>query len=199
MNQHLRHCAAAAGLLLMTATASAATYTAILTGPKESPSNTSPGIGAAVVAFDAATHVLQVDVAFSGLLGPSTASHIHCCTATPDAGTAGIATETPTFGGFPMGVMNGAYSNTYNTSLASSWNPVFISSHGGTTAGAEAAFGAGLASGEAYLNIHTSKYPAGEIRGFLTAAPVPEPAMLGMLGLGVPAVLLMARRRRKQA
>lgn len=199
MNQHLRHCAAAAGLLLATMTASAATYTAILTGPQESPPNTSPGVGAAVVAFDAATHVLQVDVAFSGLLGPSTAAHIHCCTATPDAGTAGIATETPTFGGFPLGVMHGAYSNTYNTSLASSWNPAFLSSHGGTTAGAEAAFGAGLAGGEAYLNIHSDKYPGGEIRGFLMAAPVPEPAMLGMLGLGVPAVLLMARRRRKQA
>ncbi|OEZ54063.1 CHRD domain-containing protein [Duganella sp. HH105] len=199
MNQRIRNCAAAAALLLTAMTASATNYTAILTGPQESPPNTSPAIGAAVVKFDPATHVLEVDVAFSGLLGPTTASHIHCCTTSPHAGTAGIATETPTFGGFPMGVTNGAYTNTYNTALAASWNPIFLSSHGGTTAGAESAFAAGLASGEAYLNIHSSLYPSGEIRGFLTAAPVPEPAMFGMLGLGVPAVLLMARRRKTSA
>ena len=197
MNHYLRHGAAAAGLLLAAMTASAANYTAILTGPQESPPNSSPAIGAAVVKFDAASHILEVDVAFSGLLGPTTASHIHCCTTTPDAGTAGIATETPTFGGFPLGVTNGAYTNTYNTLLAATWNPSFISSHGGTVAGAESAFASGLASGEAYLNIHTSIYPGGEIRGFLVAAPVPEPAMLGMLGLGLPAVLLLARRRRQ--
>lgn len=199
MNQRIRNCAAAAGLLLTAMTASAASYTAILTGPKEAPPNSSTGMGAAFVSFDAASHMLEVDVAFGGLLGPTTASHIHCCTATPDAGTAGIATETPTFGGFPLGVRSGAYANTYDTSLAASWSPAFLSSHGGTTAGAESAFAAGLASGEAYLNIHSSLYPTGEIRGFLTgtAPPVPEPAMFGMLGLGAPAVLLMARRRRK--
>ncbi|GJI99774.1 CHRD domain-containing protein [Duganella rhizosphaerae] len=199
MNQRIRNCAAATGLLLTVVTASAANYSAILTGPKESPPNSSTGMGAAFVKFDATTHVLEVDVAFGGLLGTTTASHIHCCTATPGAGIAGIATETPTLGGFPLGVTSGAYAHTYDTSLMASWNPAFVSSHGGTTAGAESAFAAGLASGEAYLNIHSSLYPGGEIRGFLTSTtpPVPEPAMFGMLGLGVPAVLLMARRRRR--
>jgi hypothetical protein len=201
MNQRLRSYAAATSLLLSAMTAMtaahAADYAAILTGAKESPANSSPGIGAAVVKFDTTSHVLEVNVAFSSLLGPTTASHIHCCTDVPNIGTAGVATETPTFGGFPLGVTNGAYSNMYNTSLAASWNPVFITNHGGTTAGAEAALAAALASGEAYLNIHSSAYPGGEIRGFLVAAAVPEPATIGMLGLGIPAVLLMARRRRK--
>ncbi|WP_332854824.1 CHRD domain-containing protein [Duganella sp. S19_KUP01_CR8] len=199
MNQRIRNFAAATGLLLTVMTASAASYTTILTGPKESPPNSSTGTGAAVVTFDATSHFLEVAVAFGGLLGPTTAAHIHCCTATPGSGTAGIATETPTFGSFPLGVTSGAYFNTYDTSLVASWNPAFISSHGGTTAGAESAFAAALASGTAYLNIHSSLYPGGEIRGFLTGStpPVPEPAMFGMLGLGVPAVLLMARRRRR--
>jgi len=38
-------------------------------------------------------------------------------------------------------------------------------------------------------------YPGGEIRGFLTAAPIPEPGMAGMLLLGIPAVLAIGRRK----
>jgi hypothetical protein len=189
---------AAAGLLLAAATgAHAATYTTILTGAKEAPPNTSSGIGAAAVKFDASTHVLEISTAFSGLFGNSTAAHIHCCTTVSGDGTAGVATELPSFSGFPLGVQTGAYSHTFDTSLAATWNPAFLSANGGNTSGAEAALLAGLNAGQAYLNIHSSAYPNGEIRGFLTqAAAVPEPASYAMLGLGLPAVLLMARRRR---
>lgn len=199
MNLSTRTIAAAASLLLSTmAAASAANYTVFLDGQNEVPSNTSPGIGAAVVSFDTTSHILQVNVAFGSLLGDTTAAHIHCCTPTDGAGTAGVATETPTFGGFPLGVHSGGYSNTYDTSLLASWNGAFVTNNGGTAAGAEAAFAAGLNSGKAYLNIHSSLYPAGEIRGFLTpVTAVPEPASMAMLGLGVPTVLLMARRRRR--
>jgi hypothetical protein len=201
MNQRIRTSAAAACLLLSAMTAaSAASYTAILTGPKEAPPNTSPGVGATVVTFDAATHLLEVNVAFGGLTGETTAAHIHCCTATPGSGTAGVATETPSFGGFPLGVHNGAYSNSYDTSLPATWSADFLSAHGGTTAGAEAAFTAGLNSGTAYFNIHSTAYPTGEIRGFLTpvVAAVPEPGSYAMLGLGLPAVLMIARRRARK-
>ncbi|NGZ85640.1 CHRD domain-containing protein [Duganella aceris] len=190
--------AAAACLLLLTMTAaSAANYSVFLNGQNESPSNNSPGVGAAIVSFDASSHILQVNVAFGSLMGDSSAAHIHCCTPTAGTGTGGVATETPTFGGFPLGVHAGGYSNTYDTTLLASWNSAFVTANGGTAAGAEAAFAAGLNSGKAYLNIHSSLYPAGEIRGFLTPiAAVPEPSSIAMLGLGLPAVLLMARRRR---
>ena len=54
---------------------------------------------------------------------------------------------------------------------ASSYNPAFVTANGGTVAGAEAALLAGLHAGTAYLNIHTSMVPAGEIRGFLVEVP----------------------------
>lgn len=182
-------------LMLAAAAVSAApaTYTGTLSGAAESPPNASPGTGSAIVTFDVAAHTLTVDVMFAGMIGQTTAAHIHCCTAPPGVGNAGVATETPSFSSFPLGVTGGIYSMSYDTSQAASWSPSFLSNNGGTTAGAEAAFGAGLASGAAYLNIHTNLYSAGEIRGFL--APVPEPGTWAMLLLGVPVVLGWRRRQ----
>jgi hypothetical protein len=106
-------------------------------------------------------------------------------------GTAGVATTTPTFAGFPLGVTSGVYDNTLDLTQNTSWNPAFITANGGTTASAESAFMSGIAAGKAYLNIHTSVVPGGEIRGFLFA--VPAPSSLALLGLGG---LVAARRRR---
>lgn len=181
--------------LMLTATAASAapvTYVANLSGAAEASPNASTGLGGTVVTFDITAHTLLVEVAFANLIGQTTAAHIHCCTMPPGTGIAGVATETPSFGSFPLGVTMGVYSMSYDTSLLSSWSPTFLSNSGGTTAGAEAAFGAGLANGQAYLNIHTDLYPAGEIRGFL--APVPEPASWALLLLGVPVVLGWRRR-----
>jgi hypothetical protein len=189
---------AAASFSTLLATGSAlaapATYYATLTGAAEDTPNDSPGIGSTVVTFDLTAHVLTIDLSFVSLEGLSTASHIHCCTTTPGTGTAGVATETPTFSTFPTGVGGGMFSMMYDTTMAASWNPAFIAANGGTTAGAEAAFSAGLASGSAYLNIHSTEYPAGEIRGFLVS-PVPEPGQWGMLLMGLPMLLALARRR----
>ena len=166
-------------------------YSATLSGAAENPSNGSPGTGFAIVGFDPIAQTLSVDVTFSGLLGPTTASHIHCCVDPP--GNVGVATSLPTFTGFPSGVTAGTYSHLFDLTLASSFSPSFVTANGGTLAGAEAALEDGLANGRAYLNIHTTTYPGGEIRGFL--ASVPEPATLSLLVVGLGMLVLLRRKR----
>ena len=186
-------CAAAA--LLSFAGAAQATlivYNFTLSGAAEG--NASPGVGTATVTFDTVAHTMAVDTSFSGLTSPSAIAHIHCCTVAPGFGTAGVATQLPSFVGFPTGVTSGTYSNTFDLTLASSWNPAFVSANGGTTAGAEAALLNGSAAGQSYLNIHTVAFPAGEIRGFL--APAPEPGAWGLMIMGFGLAGVTLRRRR---
>lgn len=169
-------------------------YTAELSAAAESPPVVSPGTGTTTVVFDPEAHTLRVQVDFSGLVGPTTVAHIHCCTAVPFDGTAGVATQVPTFIGFPAGVTAGSYSQVFDLTDAASWNPAFIASNGASVAGAESALGLGLAGGRAYLNVHSNFASGGEIRGFLVAA-VPEPGTLALIAVAVAAAALAARAR----
>ena len=174
-----------------------------LTGAKENPTNPSPGLGSAEVTLDTTAHTLRVSVNFAGLTAGTTASHLHCCVAPP--GNAGVATTTPSFVGFPLGVTSGSMDRTYDTTLASSWNNAFITANGGTPASAEAALATGIQNGAVYLNIHTTAFPAGEIRGFLTtfaqatggsAIPTLSEWMLILLAILLAATAWLVLRRR---
>jgi hypothetical protein len=135
---------------------------------------------------------MRVETSFADLLGVTTIAHIHCCAAFPN--NASPATTVPTFVGFPAGVQSRSFDQTYNMTLAASYNSAFITASGGTTAGAFSALVAGLNTEQAYFNIHTNLFPGGEIRGQL--APVPEPATWAMMLIGFGLAGAMLRRRK---
>jgi hypothetical protein len=181
-------------LVITPAQATVVHYVADLTGSAEFPPNASTATGQADVYFDDAALTLRIIVSFSGLMAPVTAAHIHAATAVANSGTAGVATQTPSFTGFPAGVTSGAYDHTFDLTLNTSFRAGYITANGGSAATATAALVAALDEQKAYLNIHTSQYPGGEIRGFLRVPDAGSTALL--LALGMIATVSLARSKR---
>lgn len=167
-------------------------YAAPLLGASEVPANPSPGSGTTTVTIDFDLVTMRVQASFAGLLGDVTAAHIHCCVL-PGANV-GVASQTPSFTGFPTGVKAGSYDQTFDMSVASSYNAAFITANGGTVGSAFSALVLGLDQGKAYFNLHSSEYPGGELRGLLV--PVPEPETHVLLLAGLAAVAFAVRRWR---
>jgi CHRD domain/PEP-CTERM motif len=150
-----------------------------------------PGFGTALVTLDLDLATMRVGASFADLKQNTTASHIHCCTGNPNVLTAGVATNTPSFTGFPLDVTSGTYDDTFAMTLASSYNASYVTANGGTFGNVFNAFLAGIAAEKSYFNIHTSLAPSGEIRGFLHAVPEPGSFLLAQFG----AIGLFVRRR----
>ena len=164
-------------------------FTAQLTGPAEAPPNASPGVGTSTVTIDVDLSTMRVQAVFSGLLGNVTVVHIHGPTAIAGTGTAGVATPTPSFPLFPAGNTFGSYDQTFDLTLASSYNPAFITASGGTVGQAMNRLIIAFTDGKAYLNIHSSMFQGGEIRGFYVPTP-------GAAAVFAVAGLVAGRRRR---
>ena len=180
-----------AGLLLAAAPFTSAVplvFNAVLSAANEVPSNPSTATGFATVTFDIDNHLLTVDVTWAGLTSLPTAAHIHCCA--PPGSNASVATQTPTFVGFPS-LLSGTYFNTFDTLDAATDNASFIGA--GTVAEAEMRLFDNMRDHMTYFNLHTDINRGGEIRGNLSE--VPEPATLGLIGAGLLGLVGVARRR----
>lgn len=172
-----------AAAILLFLPAQAAVFTTTLAGTNEVPPNASTASGTAVVTL--AGSLLTVDVDFTGLSASATAAHIHCCTL---PGTnAGVAVGLV---GFPA-VTSGSYSHVFNLLDPSIYSAAFLGA--GTAAMAEAHLVAAMFAGTTYVNIHTSVFPGGEIRGQLPA--LPEPMAWALLGLGLLGIGVVRRRK----
>ena len=171
MKHSLFASALAAAMLVAAPLADAALihFNVNLIGSNEVPPSGSLATGVASLDLDTTAQTLTGHIVFSGLTSNTTAAHIHCCLASPflTGVNVGVATVVPAFPGFPLGVTSGTDDFVLDLSSASAYNPAFVTAQGGL-ANAKTAFIAGLIAGETYLNIHTTTFPGGEIRGFVT-------------------------------
>ena len=118
------------------------TFTASLTGAQETPPNASPATGSSTVTINETGTMITVNLSFSGLTTAATAAHIH-------VGAPGVAGPIIIpLTGFPNAT-SGTYSNTFAIT------PTQVSQ---------------LRSGSLYVNVHSSTFPGGEIRGQLPAS-----------------------------
>lgn len=127
----------------------------------------SPGLGSATATFDTLTNEFTYSGSFSGLSGVYSAGHFH-----------GAAGPTANAG--------------VQLSLSTTLDPGNQSGTFNGTATLSAAQGSDLSDGLWYINIHSSTFGAGEIRGQVLA--VPEPTSVVLLATGC--VGLLVRRKR---
>jgi hypothetical protein len=180
-------------------------FTATLLGSNENPPNNSTATGTASFVLNDAMTELSMSVTINGIdiTGTQTsdpldnlmAAHIHA-----------LAPGAPlTANG---GVVWGFFGMPFNDTIAPTIVVTpFVSGVGGTFVSTWNAMEGNnttllaqlenLHASRTYINFHTGEFPGGEIRGAIT--PIPEPATLTLLGLGLIALGRQRLTRRRDA
>lgn len=128
-----------AGCGMMRTSGSTTAFEAALSGAQEVPPVSTGGSGRAQVQLNADNQTLSWTITHSGLSGPVVAGHIHG--PAPSGQNAGVLIP---------------FSGNLNTQPITGQAQV-------TAAQAQA-----LMAGQTYVNLHTQRYPGGEVRGQLT-------------------------------
>ena len=181
--RHVSKALAFAGILLAAQAANASiVFQTPLSGANQVPPVSTSASGFATVTLGEDNTTLDVAINWTGMSSLGEFGHIHCCTA-PGTNT-GVALD--------FGTLPNATAAVFNKSFDLG---TFAFGNGQT----EASFIAGLVAGRAYVNIHDTANPSGEIRGQLQQAqaqPVPEPGTAWLLSGAVFGAMTLVRRRK---
>ncbi len=142
----------------------------LIDGLQEVPPNASPGTGTGMATLDDVTGEINISGSYSDLIGTATLSHLHGPGA-PDVNAGAIF----------------ALSNTGGTSGTFNGSSTLDSTQIGW-----------VLDGLTYINVHTTSFAGGEIRGQLSV-PVPEPGSLALVMLGLGSLIAVRRRHRRTA
>jgi hypothetical protein len=144
--------------------ANAQQFEAKLVGFNETPSNFTPAQGTLKLNLNTILQSATYTLTYSGLRGTVTQAHIHFAKARDAGGIfvwlCGTTTNPPPVPGTPTCPQSGTVTGTITPASIVAPNPTQ-----GITAGDFGVLTAALSSESAYSNVHSTLFPAGEIRG----------------------------------